>query len=157
MKKVLQALRKAGLLLDISKCELHVTETTYLGMIISKDGIKMDPKKIETIQNWNTPENLKDVQAFIGFANFYRRFVKGFSQIAGPLTALSKKKIPFNWTINCDKAFKKIKTIFTSDVVLLHFDPDKESVVECVRMYKSGYFISAALSFYRTSMAHANG
>ena len=75
VRKVLTALRKAGLQLDISKCEFHVTETIYLGLIISKDGIRMDPNKIETIQNWNTPENLKDVQAFIGFANFYRRFV----------------------------------------------------------------------------------
>ena len=69
VRKVLMALQKAGLQLDISKCEFHVTETIYLGLIISKDGIRMDPKKIETIQNWNTPENLKDVQAFIGFAN----------------------------------------------------------------------------------------
>ena len=96
--KVLKALQKAGLQLDISKCEFHVTETIYLGFIVSDKGIKMDPKKIETIKNWNTPENLKDVQAFIGFANFYRRFVKSFSKIAAPPTAMSKKITPFVWT-----------------------------------------------------------
>ena len=145
MEKVLKAIKKAGLQLDISKCEFHVTETIYLGLIISKDGIKMDPKKIETIQNWNTPENLKDVRAFIGFANFYRRFIKGFSRLAGPLTALSKKKIPFVWTADCARAFIDLKTMFTSDDVLLHFDPDKESVVETD---SSDYVNAGVLSQY---------
>ena len=145
VRKVLMALQKAGLQLDISKCEFHVTETIYLGLTISKDGIRMDPKKIETIQNWNTPENLKDVQAFIGFANFYRRFVKGFSRIAGPLTAMSKKKIPFVWTDDCAKAFEDLKAMFTSDLVLLHFDPDKESVVETD---SSDYVNAGVLSQY---------
>ena len=145
VRKVLTALRKAGLQLDISKCEFHVTETIYLGLIISKDGIRMDPKKIETIQNWNTPKNLKDVQAFIGFANFYRRFVKGFSRIAGPLTAMSKKKSSFVWTADCARAFEDLKAMFTSDVVLLHFDPDKESVVETD---SSDYVNAGVLSQY---------
>ena len=145
VRKVLMALQKAGLQLDISKCEFHVTETIYLGLIISKDGIRMDPKKIETIQNWNTPENLKDVQAFIGFANFYRRFVKGFSRIAGPLTAMSKKKIPFVWTDDCAKAFEDLKAMFTSNLALLHFDPDKESVVETD---SSDYVNAGVLSQY---------
>ena len=143
--KVLKALQKAGLQLDISKCEFHVTETIYLGFIISDKGIKMDPKKIETIKNWNTPENLKDVQAFIGFANFYRRFVKSFSKIAAPLTAMSKKITPFVWTEECAKAFKILKDVFSSDTILIHFDPDKESIVETD---SSDYVSAGVLSQY---------
>ena len=71
VKLILQALRGAGLQLDVDKCEFHKTEVLYLGLIISTDSIWMDLKKIEAIVNWQESENVKDVKAFIGFANFY--------------------------------------------------------------------------------------
>jgi len=64
-------LRRAGLQLDIDKCEFHKTEVLYLGLIISTDGVQIDPKKVKVIVNWQEPKNVKDVRAFIGFANFY--------------------------------------------------------------------------------------
>ena len=77
--------------MDIKKCEFYVKEVVYLRIIISRHGIKMDPAKVTTIKNQARPKNVKDVQSFLGFANFYRRFIKGFLNIVRPLTALTNK------------------------------------------------------------------
>ena len=130
VKRILAKLRKAGLQIDITKCEFHVTEVKYLGLIVTTSGIKMDPAKIETIVNWSTPKNVKDVQSFLGFANFYRRFVFRFSKIADPLTKLTKKDTKFLWDDKCQKAFDLMKNAFTSDKILMHYDPDQKIVVE---------------------------
>ncbi|KAG0152781.1 hypothetical protein PDIDSM_2586 [Penicillium digitatum] len=94
VRKVLQRLREAGLFAKLSKCEFCVSETKFLGIIIGEDGIRMDPDKIETIVNWKTPTCLTDVQAFIGFGNFYRRFIRDFSKVIAPLVRLTKKDVP---------------------------------------------------------------
>ena len=78
---VLQKLIDAGLQVNIEKCQFHVQETPFLGVILSVDGLHMDPKKVQVVVDWANPMNLKQVQAFIGFCNFYRRFIKGFSKI----------------------------------------------------------------------------
>lgn len=130
VKRILMRLREAGLQIDITKCEFHVTEVKYLGLIITTKGIKMDPAKIDTVINWLTPKNVRDVQSFLGFANFYRRFVRNFSIIASPLTRLTKKDVKFLWDDKCQRAFDLLKKAFTSDKILLHFDPDKETWVE---------------------------
>ena len=90
----------------------------------------MDPKKIETVVNWEPLQHLKDVQTFLVFANFYRRFVLGYSSIVAPLTELTKKNVIFRWTEPEKKAFQKLKDAFTSAPILRHFDSDKECVVE---------------------------
>lgn len=95
---VLQRLETAGLQIDITKCELNATEVHYLDLVVTTNGIRMDPKKLETIRSWETPANVKDVQSFLSFANFYRRFIARFSAIATPLTSLTKKGVPFSWT-----------------------------------------------------------
>jgi len=137
VKLVLERLSIAGLQLDISKCEFEVHETKYLGMIIqsrSEDGrpgqICMDPEKIAAIRDWEPPGNAKDVQSFIGFANFYRRFIKDFSKIALPLTKLTRKDVLFNWADEAKEAFQTLKDAFTSSPVLQHFDPDLPCTVE---------------------------
>ena len=130
VRKVLTGLREAGLQLDIGKCEFFVTETTYLGLIISNKGIRMDPRKVQTIKDWITPKNVKDIQAFVGFANFYRRFVKNFSAMAAPLIKLTRKSVIFSWNQECETAFQRLKDAFMSDLVLMHFDPEKKIVVE---------------------------
>ena len=89
--RVLTALRKAGLQADIDKCKFHTTEVNYLGLIITSDGIRMDPHKVIAVQQWETPTCVRDVQSFIGFANFYRRFIHGFSSIVAPMIATVKK------------------------------------------------------------------
>jgi transposase InsO family protein len=130
VKRILAKLHDAGLQVDITKCEFHVQRVSYLGLIVTTQGIKMDPQKVATIAQWPKIENVKDIQSFLGFANFYRRFIYGFSKLAAPLTALTKKDKPFKWTPECEKAFESLKAAFTSDAVLLHYDPEKEIIVE---------------------------
>jgi hypothetical protein len=127
---VLRALRDAGLQLDIDKCEFHKTEVLYLGLIVSTEGIRMDPKKVEAIVNWQVPRNVKDVRAFIGFANFYRRFINEFSRLVAPLVALTRKDSEFKFDTTCKEAFETLKKNFTTAPILQHFDPELECVVE---------------------------
>ena len=95
---VLIKLQGAGLQLNIEKCKFHVKEVKYLGLIIVKGEIWMNPVKISVIVNWKALICVKDIQSFLGFANFYWWFIKGFSQLVSPLTALTCKDIKFNWT-----------------------------------------------------------
>ena len=130
IRQVLTRLRTAGLQIDIEKCEFHTQETKYLGLIIGTDRVKMDPKKIETVKEWPQPRNLRDVQAFLGFANFYRRFILGFSTIVKPLTELTKKDQAFIWNDNCERAFQDLKKRFISAPILRWFNPDLEIMIE---------------------------
>ena len=90
----------------------------------------MDPDKVKAIIEWPHIQNVRDVQSFLGFANFYRRFIYNFSKIAMPLTRLTKKETPWEWTSECQKAFDTLRMAFTSELILIHFDPEKEIVVE---------------------------
>jgi transposase InsO family protein len=130
VRSVLQALREAGLQLDVDKCEFHQTEVLYLGLLISTEGIRMDPAKIKTVLEWEPPKNVKDVQSFIGFANFYRRFIQGFSKIVTPLIALTRKDTKFDFSEICHRAFNHLKERFVTAPILQHFDPDLPCVVE---------------------------
>ncbi len=130
LRKVLTALQKAGLQADIDKCEFHVTKISYLGLIISTEDIYIDPKKVEAVQNWETPTRVKDIQAFIGFANFYHCFIRAFSDIVCPMIATIKKNTTFYWTPECQKSFELLKKRFTTAPVLAHFDFEKECILE---------------------------
>ncbi|KAH0602480.1 uncharacterized protein H6S33_008819, partial [Morchella sextelata] len=145
VEKVLEALQRNGVLLKPEKCEFHTQSTTYLGLIIEPNGIKMDPKKVETVKNWTVPKTVKDVQAFLGFANFYRRFIRGFSEMASPLTRLTRKDISFGWTSEAQTAFNALKGAFTTAPILTHFDPEKEITVETDA---SDYVSAGVLSQY---------
>jgi hypothetical protein len=92
---VLNAFAKPGLHLQPEKCEFPQQEVEYLGLIISMEGIKMNPKKIRAIQDWEPPSNLMDIWAFLHFANFYHCFVHNYSHIVQPLTFLTHKGVPF--------------------------------------------------------------
>jgi hypothetical protein len=90
----------------------------------------MDKSKVETIQCWATPSLVKDVQRFLGFANFYRWFIKGYSKITTPLTTLTYKDKPFSWNPTAQAAFDTLKMAFTSAPILIHPDPAKPFIVE---------------------------
>lgn len=104
VRKILAVLRKAGLQTKIDKCEFHVTEISHLGLIISTENICMDLKKVETIQNWETSTCVKNIQAFIRFANFYRRFIRAYSNILRPMI-IAKKKTSFQMDYWLSKNF----------------------------------------------------
>ena len=130
VRKVLSRLREAGLYVDIDKCDFHVQETAFLGVIVSTQGIKMDPRKVQVILDWTRPTTLKQVQSFIGFCNFYRRFIRNFSHITKPLHKLAQKDFKFEWTSACQTAFDEMKKAITSAPVLRHFDRDREAILE---------------------------
>jgi hypothetical protein len=90
----------------------------------------MDPKKTVAIGDWTSPKNVKHVQVFLGFTNFYRRFIQGFSALASPLSALTKKETPLLWTTQTEGAFQALKQAFTTAAILQHFDPEKPIIVE---------------------------
>lgn len=133
--QVVKKLGNAGLFLDIEKCEFKTQRVKFLGLIITSDGIEMDLDKVRAIQEWKAPQNVKDVQSFLGFANFYRRFILGFSDIAKSLTALTRKELgKHKFPLEPDgpemAAFERLKEAFTKGPVLAHFDPDLECIIE---------------------------
>ena len=79
-----------------SKCKFWLNSVTYLGHIISEEGIRVDPAKVADIVSWKRPTSVTEIRSFLGLARYYRRFVKDFSRIAGPLTTLTQKKVKFN-------------------------------------------------------------
>ena len=89
--RVLEALSKSGLHLKPEKCHFHCQEVKYLGLIITPGGIRMDPTKVSAIQEWEKPRNIKDVRVFLGFSNFYRRFIRAYSRVVSPLVNLTRK------------------------------------------------------------------
>src|SRR5690606_30819430 len=93
VRKVMKTLLGAQLQAKLSKCEFHKDQVEFLGFVISKEGISMDPKKVKTIQEWKSPSSVHDIQVFLGFANFYRRFIKNFAKEVAPITRLLKKDI----------------------------------------------------------------
>jgi hypothetical protein len=130
VKKVLQKLREKDIPLKLSKCEFHKDSVSFLGYIVSKDGLAPDPKKVKAIKEWPEPTNVKEIQSFNGLMNFYRKFIKNFSAIAGPMTELTKKEVVFHFGEKCKEAFKELKRLMTSAPVLRIFDPEKEAVME---------------------------
>ena len=130
MQRVLEALSKAGLHLKFEKYHFYKSKVKYMGLIILADGIWMGPQKVTAVLEWGSPRNLHDVRAFLGFANFYWRFILGYSNMVVPLVGLSKKGVCFMWGEECEAAFQELKHRFTLAPVLRHFDPDKEIIVE---------------------------
>ena len=143
VRKVLQKLQDNDLLVQPDKCDFHTQKVTFLGHVITPGKIHMEPCKIEAVKNWPVPKNVKEVQSFLGFANFYRRFIKGFSKIARVMHEVTKKDRKFLWLPDLQEAFDKLKEIITSDSVLLMFDPEKEIELETDA---SDYALGAQLS-----------
>jgi hypothetical protein len=143
VRLVLRAMEEAGLQLDVDKCEFHQTEVTYLGYVVSTEGVRMDPNKIDTILNWEYPSNVKDVRAFIGFTNFYRRFIDDFSALVAPMIALTKKEVRFDFDSDCKRSFDQLKRAFTQAPILRHFDPELPILVEADA---SDYVVAGVLS-----------
>ena len=122
MRRVLQILRNKRLYAKAKKCEFHKKEMELLGVRVSTKGFKMEDKKVTQVREWKPPKNVKGVRSFLGFCNFYRRFIKNFSLMARPLHDLEQKNHPWRWTEKEQGAFEKLKKAVTSEPVLKHVD-----------------------------------
>ncbi|KAI1002033.1 hypothetical protein K3495_g6174 [Podosphaera aphanis] len=147
VRKVLEKLKEYGLFCKPEKCEFGVSSTTFLGFVISKHGLSMDTSKIQTIRDWKPPINVRGVQSFLGFANFYRRFISRYSELAAPLFALTRKETKYQWSQACQSAFDKLKIAFTSEPILRHFNATLSTVL---KTDASDKVISAVLSQYHS-------
>lgn len=111
----------------------------YLGLLISEGKVRMDPVKVAAVRDWPTPTCVCDVHGFLGFANFYRRFIHDFARIARPLNDLTRKDIRFDWGTHQQAAFEELHTAFTSAPILSLWDPDRPTRIE---VDASGYATS---------------
>ena len=127
VQQVLQRLLENRLYVKAEKCDFHVPSISFLGYIISQGQIEMDPTKVSAVAEWPSPPRL---QQFLGFANFYRRFIRGYSQVAAPLTALTSTKSAYIWTPKAEAAFLDLKKRFVSTPILVQPDPSRQFVVE---------------------------
>jgi hypothetical protein len=146
VRQVLERLSTAGLHLKPEKCVFYRREVKYLSLIVGVDGIKMDPEKVTAVSEWAVPQTVKDVCSFLGFANFYGRFIRGYSELVRPLTRLTKKEIKFKWGPEEQATFAAVKKIaFTTAPVLRRFDHDRDVIVETDA---SDYVSAGVLSQY---------
>ena len=128
-------LREKKIYAKFSKYEFWLDTVSFLGHVISKDGVMVDPSKIETVKNWVRPTNVSEIRSFVGLASYYRRFVKGFSSIASQLTNLTKQNVPFVWSDECEESFQKLKTLLTTAPILTLPVEGKNFIVYCDASY----------------------
>ncbi|KAL0551796.1 hypothetical protein IC582_010885 [Cucumis melo] len=118
LRMVLQTLRDNKLYAKFSKCEFWLKQVSFLGHVVSKDGVSVDPAKIEAVTGWTRPSTVSEVRSFLGLAGYYRRFVENFSRIATPLTQLTRKGAPFVWSKACEDSFQTLKQKLVTAPVL---------------------------------------
>ena len=127
---VLRRLLENSLFVKAEKCEFHAKSVSFLGYVVAEGSIQMDPAKVSGVTSWPAPGTRKKLQQFLGFANFYRRFIRGYSTVAAPLTALTSTKTGFLWTAAADHAFQNLKARFASAPILQMPDAGRQFVVE---------------------------
>ncbi|KDN34722.1 hypothetical protein RSAG8_12196, partial [Rhizoctonia solani AG-8 WAC10335] len=131
VREVLSRIRKASCLLNLEKCEFKVSEVHYLGVIANGEGVHVDPDKVTKAVDWATPKSVKGVQEFLGFINFYRRFMDNFNNVALPLYKLLKKDVQWVWGDNEEKSFNALKKALVESPILIQPNVSKEFLLEC--------------------------
>ena len=130
VREVLRRLSENKLYCKLSKCTFFAKSIPFLGHVISAEGVSMDPEKVRCVQEWPVPTSVVEIQSFLGLANYYRSFIPSFSELAIPLTTLTKKNVPFVWGELQQKAFESLKKEFDVGRVLAHPDISKPFVLE---------------------------
>ena len=130
LEEVLDRLRKAGLKLTPKKCHLFQKSVTFLGHVVSAEGVSTCPEKIATIRKWPVPRHLRDVRAFLGLASYYRKFIDDFAETALPLYELTQKHTTFEWTERCQQALDGLKNALTTAPVLAYPTKDGEYILD---------------------------
>jgi len=130
VEKVLKRLEENNLFVKPEKCWWKVKEVEFLGMVIGPQGVEMQKEKVDGVLCWLVPKNIKEVQKFLGLANYYRWFIKDFTRIEAPLHQLVRKEEKWRWEREQVEAFKRLKEVFTTEPVLAILDLDKKMRVE---------------------------
>uniref|UniRef100_A0A096M8A1 Gypsy retrotransposon integrase-like protein 1 n=1 Tax=Poecilia formosa TaxID=48698 RepID=A0A096M8A1_POEFO len=130
VRQVLQRLLENKLFVKAEKCEFHRQSVNFLGYILEGGQVRPSEEKIRAVLDWPRPETRKQLQRFLGFANFYRRFIRNYSQTASPLTALTSTKSAFTWTPQADAAFQQLKSLFANAPILVQPDPSRQFILE---------------------------
>src|SRR5258706_10369583 len=129
--EVLRCLRENRVAVSAEKCEWRKQEVEFLGYMVGREGISMSQEKVQGVLDWKSPSSLVEVQQFLGFANFYRRFIQDYSRVARPMTELTKGDGKnWSWTTEAEQAFTKLKSLFTTAPILAHFEPSRPVIVE---------------------------
>ena len=152
LEEVFVRFRSSGLKLKPSKCVLFQKRVVYLGHIVSESGITTDPGKIERICEWPVPENVTEINSFLGLASYYRRFVPNFAQVARPLHKLTEANVQFVWTPECQFSFQTLKTLLSTAPVWLQVKEPEEQLTRWIEFMSSfSYEIE-----YRAGQRHQN-
>jgi len=128
---IFNRLRQYSLTLQPLKCEFLRKEVTYLGHRITDEGVKPDPQKVERVQNFPVPKNVKEIKSFLGLSGYYRRFIQNYGQIAKPLTTLLKKDVPYRWSDLCQQSFETLKNCLIQSPILQYPDFTKPFNLTC--------------------------
>ncbi|WVZ93708.1 hypothetical protein U9M48_039668 [Paspalum notatum var. saurae] len=131
LRIVLSRLREHKLYAKFSKCAFWLKEVAFLGHILSEKGVAVDPSKVEDVLNWKQPQTVTEIRSFLGLAGYYHHFIKDFSKIAKPMTALTQKNAKFVWSPKCEEAFQTLKKLLTPAPVLAQPDITKPFDVYC--------------------------
>jgi hypothetical protein len=153
LQDVFDRIREAGLTLKPKKCALFQQQVAFLGHIVSANGLTCDPEKFAAVKEWKTPKTITDVRHYLGFVNYYRRFIRSFAHVASPLTALTQKGKPFIWTNQCEEAFQTLKTKLTEAPILAYssHDPNARYILDTDA---SNVGIGAVLSQVQNGVEH---
>jgi hypothetical protein len=128
---ILNHLREHQLYAKFSKCEFWLKEVSFLGHVLSAEGVAVDPGKVRDILDWKPPTTVHQVRSFLGMTGYYRRFIPDFSKVSKPITELLKVQVKFAWSLECEKAFQTLKRLLTTAPVLAHPDIEKPFDVYC--------------------------
>jgi hypothetical protein len=128
---VLQKLLDHKLYAKLSKCEFWLKQVAFLGHVVSKGGISMDPSKVQDVLSWKAPMSVSDIQSFLGLAGYYRRFIEGFLKISKHMTELLEKDKQFKWTPTCESSFQELQKRLTTASVLVMPDKEKSFSIYC--------------------------
>ena len=134
---MLQVLWEHHLYAKFNKCDFYKPQIRYLGHIISKKGIVVDPKNIKSIGDFPTPTTITDIRSFLGLVGYYQNFIKNFSRMDCPMTTLENKANKFLWMTKCEESFQKLKHLLTISPILRITDPNGDFVV-CIDASKEG-------------------
>jgi hypothetical protein len=151
VKKILKRLEEHDLFAKPEKCTFGVKEVEFLGMIVSREGIKIDDSKVKANREWPTPKTVRGVRSFLGLANFYRRFIEGYTQVTRPLNDLTKKNTPFTWKEAQQTGFDTLKNRFTTAPILTYPDNDQ---IFCLETDASNFATGAVLFIEQNGKWH---